>query len=446
MTFKEIGQALGLQDLEESSIPILYDAPRKESIARIVWKVLAGKTRKPSRDKNASIRHPSVRYLHRLIVHTMFPRKEPGAVNDEELQLLHQTIQHYAHPSQLPFVDTDFYKNFGMVGFFVKHLVHYKEWASTTSDSEPQHQITIDSWAHHEGSLETPIINLTDERYKSNKDHLETVIDWIQSMRIFRLKDFPSFIRTTDRDDIMLNFSIREVERFKGATAIILNTFDDLEHDVIQSIKSMLPLVYSIGPLNLLASQEFYVDSDMRQIGLNLRREETKCLDWLDTKAPNSVVFLDEFAWGLAGSGKEFLWVIRLDLVAGEGAAVPPEFWCPQEKVVYHPAIGGFLTHCGWNSTLESLCDGVPMICWPFFAEQPTNCKFCCDEWGVGMEIGGDVKREEVEAVIQELMDGEKGKKLKEKGGKWQRLAKEATEYPSGSSNVSFETLVNKVL
>ncbi|CAN6887150.1 unnamed protein product [Brassica oleracea] len=253
----------------------------------------------------------------------------------------------------------------------------------------------------------------------------DTVIDWIQSMKIFRLKDFPSFIRTTDPDDIMLNFSIREVERFKGATAIILNTFDDLEHDVIQSIKSMLPLVYSIGPLNLLASQEFYVDSDMRQIGLNLRREETECLDWLDTKAPNSVVFvnfgcitmmsveqLDEFAWGLVGSGKEFWWVIRPDLVAGEGAAVPPEFirdtvdrgmmasWCPQEKVIYHPAIGGFLTHCGWNSTLESLCDGVPMICWPFFAEQPTNCKFCCDEWGVGMEIGGDVKREEVEAVI----------------------------------------------
>ncbi|KAH0878236.1 hypothetical protein HID58_065630, partial [Brassica napus] len=245
-------------------------------------------------------------------------------------------------------------------------------------------------------------------RLKSNKEHLETVIDWIQSMKIFRLKDFPSFIRTTDPDDIKLNFSIREVERFKGATAIILNTFDDLEHDVIQSIKSMLPPVYSIGPLNLLASQEFYVDSDMRQIGLNLRREETECLDWLDTRAPNSVIFvnfgcitvmLDEFAWGLAGSGKEFLWVNRPDL--GEGATVPPEFirdtvdrgmmasWCPQEKVIYHPAIGGFLTHCGWNSTLESLCGGVPMICWPFFAEQPTNCKFCCDEWGVGMEIGG---------------------------------------------------------
>jgi len=153
MTFKEIGEALGLKDLEESSIPILYDAPREERFARMVWKVLAGKTRKPSRDKNASIRHPSVRYLHRLIVHTIFPRKEPWTVNDEELQLLHQTFQHYAHPSQLPLVDNDFYKNFGMVGFFVKHLIHYKEWAWTTSDSEPQVGI---------GGLITPLLQFKD--------------------------------------------------------------------------------------------------------------------------------------------------------------------------------------------------------------------------------------------------------------------------------------------
>ncbi|KAF3540737.1 hypothetical protein F2Q69_00022158 [Brassica cretica] len=135
MTFKEIGQALGLKYLEESSIPIPYDATREENIAKMVWKVLAGKSRKASRDKNASIRHPSVRYLHRVIVHTNFPRKEVGTVNDEELQLLHQTVQHYAHPSQWPLVSTDFYKNFGMVGFFVKRLIHCKEWASTTDSS-----------------------------------------------------------------------------------------------------------------------------------------------------------------------------------------------------------------------------------------------------------------------------------------------------------------------
>jgi len=159
MTFKEIGQALGLQDLEESSIPILYDALREESMARMVWKVLAGKTRKPSRDKNASIHHPSVRYLHRLIVHTIFPRKELGTVNDEELQLLHQTVQNYAHPSQLPLVDADFYKNFGMVGFFVKRLVHYKEWAWTTSDSEPQVGI---------GGMITPLLQFKDIPLEDN--------------------------------------------------------------------------------------------------------------------------------------------------------------------------------------------------------------------------------------------------------------------------------------
>ncbi|KAF2555409.1 hypothetical protein F2Q68_00014513 [Brassica cretica] len=153
MTFKEIGQAFGLKDLEESYIPIPYDATREENIAKMVWKVLAGKSRKASRDKNASIRHPSVRYLHRLIVHTIFPRKEAGTVNDEELQLLHQTVQHYAHPSQLPLVSTDFYKNFGVVGFFVKRLIHYKEWAWTTSDSEPQ--IGIDG-------LITPLLKFKD--------------------------------------------------------------------------------------------------------------------------------------------------------------------------------------------------------------------------------------------------------------------------------------------
>ncbi|KAF3540740.1 hypothetical protein F2Q69_00022157 [Brassica cretica] len=153
MTFKEIGQPLGLKDLEESSIPIPYDATREENIAKMVWKVLAGKSRKASRDKNASIRHPSVHYLHRLIVHTIFPRKEAGPINDEELQLLHQTVQHYGHPSQLPLVSTDFYKNFGMVGFFVKRLIHYKEWAWTTGDSEPQIGI---------GGLITPLLKFKD--------------------------------------------------------------------------------------------------------------------------------------------------------------------------------------------------------------------------------------------------------------------------------------------
>ncbi|KAG7592614.1 UDP-glucuronosyl/UDP-glucosyltransferase [Arabidopsis thaliana x Arabidopsis arenosa] len=318
--------------------------------------------------------------------------------------------------------------------------------------------------------IEKGLSPFKDESYMS-KEHLDTVIDWIPSMKNLRLKDIPSYIRTTNRDNIMLNFLIREVERSKRASAIILNTFDELEHDVIQSMQSILPPVYSIGPLHLLVKEEIDEASEIGRMGLNLWREETECLDWLDTKTPNSVLFvnfgcitvmsakqLEEFAWGLAASGKAFLWVIRPNLVAGEAMVVlPPEFltetidrrmlvsWCPQEKVLSHPVIGGFLTHCGWNSTLESLSGGVPMICWPCFSEQPTNCKFCCDEWGVGIEIGRDVMREEVETVVRELMDGEKGKKLREKAEEWRRLAEEATKHKLGSSVMNFETLINKV-
>lgn len=314
------------------------------------------------------------------------------------------------------------------------------------------------------------MMDLTDESYMS-KEHLDTIIDCIPSMKNLRLKDIPSYIHTTNPDNIMLNFLIREVERSKHASAIILNTFDDLEHDVIQSMQSILPPVYSIGPLHLLVDREIDEASEIGRMRLNLWREETECLDWLDTKSPNSVLFVNfgcitvisakqfvEFAWGLAASGKEFLWVTRPNLVVGETMVVPTEFlaetadrrmltsWCPQEKVLSHRAIGGFLTHCGWNSTLESLCGGVPMICWPCFSEQPTNCKFCCDEWEVGIEISRDVKRDEVEMVVRELMDGEKGKKLREKAEEWQRLAEEATKHKLGSSVMNFEKVINKVL
>ncbi|KFK44335.1 hypothetical protein AALP_AA1G244700 [Arabis alpina] len=326
------------------------------------------------------------------------------------------------------------------------------------------------AYLHFYRFIEKGLSPLKDESYLT-EEHLDTKIDWIPSMKNLRLKDIPTFIRATNHDDIMLNCLIRETDRAKRASAIILNTFDDLEHDVLHSIQSILPLVYSIGPLHLLANREIEKGSEIGKMGSNLWREEADCLDWLNTKTRNSVVYVNfgsitvmtakqlvEFAWGLAGSGKEFLWVIRPDLVAGEEAMVPPEFlketagrrmlvsWCPQEKVLSHPAIGGFLTHNGWNSTLESLCGGVPMVCWPFFAEQQTNCKFTCDEWEVGMEIGGDVKREEVEAVVRELMDGEKGKKMREKAEEWRRLAGEATEHKLGSSVVNFETVVNKAL
>ena len=85
------------------------------------------------------------------------------------------------------------------------------------------------------------------------------------------------------------------------------------------------------------------------------------------------------------------------------------------------------------------------MLCWPFFADQPTNCRYCCNEWGVGMEIDSNVKRGEVENLVRELLEGEKGKEMRNKAMEWKKLAEEATA-PNGSSSMNLEKLINEAL
>ncbi|KDP45149.1 hypothetical protein JCGZ_19349 [Jatropha curcas] len=160
---------------------------------------------------------------------------------------------------------------------------------------------------------------------------------------------------------------------------------------------------------------------------------------------------LKEFAWGLANSKYPFLSIIRPDVVIGNSAILPEDFleeiedrgylasWCPQDQVLSHPSIGVFLTHCGWNSSMESVCGGVPVICWPFFAEQQTNCRFACTSWGIGLEVNGDVKSYEIEALLKEMMENDNGKKMKQKALEWKRKA-------GGSSNSDFERFMKDFL
>ncbi|KAI5435741.1 hypothetical protein KIW84_022242 [Lathyrus oleraceus] len=214
--------------------------------------------------------------------------------------------------------------------------------------------------------IEKGLTPLKDSSYVTN-GYLETTIDWVPGIKEIRLKDFPSFIRTTDPNDVMIDFVLWECERALKASAIILNTFDALEQDVLQAFSSInnLPPVYSIGPLNFLFKE--VTDKELNSIGSNLWKEERECLKWLEGKEPNTVVYVNfgsiavmtndqliEFAWGLANSKKTFLWVIRSDLITGENAVLPLEFleetknrgllssWCPQEEVLDHSAIGFF--------------------------------------------------------------------------------------------------------
>nr|ACG28831.1 cytokinin-O-glucosyltransferase 2 [Zea mays]ACL52632.1 unknown [Zea mays] len=273
--------------------------------------------------------------------------------------------------------------------------------------------------------------------------YLDTVVDWIPcAPKDLQLRDFPSFVRTTDPDDIMLNFFIHEVEAMSQASAVVINTFDDLDATLLHAMAKLLSRpIYTVGPLLLTVRNNVPADSPVAAIGSNLWKEQEAPLRWLDGRAPRSVVYINfgsvtvmsneqlvEFAWGLANTGYTFLWNVRPDLVKGgdsAGAGLPPEFlaategrsmlstWCPQAEVLEHEAVGLFLTHSGWNSTIESICGGVPMVCWPFFAEQQTNCRYKRTEWGIGMEIGNDVRRGEVTALIREAMEGEKGRDMR---------------------------------
>ncbi|XP_061966589.1 7-deoxyloganetin glucosyltransferase-like [Populus nigra] len=314
---------------------------------------------------------------------------------------------------------------------------------------------------------ERGLFPLKDESFLTN-GYLDQVLDWIPGMKDIRLRDLPSFLRTTDPDDYHFNFCMECAERASEGSAVIFHTFDALEKEVLSALYSMFPRVYTIGPLQLLLNQ--MKEDDLDSIGYNLWKEEVECLQWLDSKKPNSVIYVNfgsiavatkqqliELGMGLAKSGHPFLWILRPDMVTGDSAILPPEFtdetkdrgfisnWCPQEEVLNHPSIGGFLTHSGWNSTAESISSGVPMLCLPFFGDQQTNCRYTCNEWGVGMEIDSNAERDKVEKLVRELMEGEKGREVKKKVMQWKILAEEAAG-PSGSSSMNLDELVKGVL
>jgi hypothetical protein len=225
-------------------------------------------------------------------------------------------------------------------------------------------------YRHYHRLVERGLVPFKDEAQLADGAYLDTVVHGASGMCDgVRLSDFPSFIRTTDRDDIMLNFFIHEAGRLSLPDDIMVNTFDELEGPTLDAISSMLPPLYTVGPLLLHERCALPGGGQLDSLGSNLWKEQDGLLEWLDGHAPRFVVYVNygsitvmtneqllEFAWGLAASGYAFVWNIRPDLVKGDTAVLPPEFlsavegramlttWCSQEAVLAHEAVGLFLS------------------------------------------------------------------------------------------------------
>ncbi|XP_027073713.1 7-deoxyloganetin glucosyltransferase-like [Coffea arabica] len=328
---------------------------------------------------------------------------------------------------------------------------------------------TVMCFLHFPHLRERGYTPLKDESYFTN-GYMDNTIDWIPGIASIRLREMPTIIWTSDPKDEFVDYFIRLMPRTCQGSALILNTFDELEHSILKEFSSMMDHVYTLGPIHLLMNDMLKDDHSTESIQSNLWKEDHTCIEWLNSKGRGSVAYVNfgsitvmtedqliEFAWGLANSMQNFLWIIRPDLVNGGPVVLPPEFltatkdrgmlatWCNQELVLNHPSIAVFLTHCGWNSILESLSAGVPMICWPFFGDQQPNCLCCCNYWDVGVEIDNNANRTQVEKVVKELMEAEKGKEIKKKTLDWKSKAQKAIK-PGGSSYLNLDKMIEEVL
>ncbi|XP_056684908.1 UDP-glycosyltransferase 74G1 [Spinacia oleracea] len=274
----------------------------------------------------------------------------------------------------------------------------------------------------------------------------------------------PSFVHNYGSYPFWFDVILGQFSNIDQVDWVLCNIFYDMEKEEF----SYIIVLFGHGFRPTVPS--YYLDKRLehdKDYGLQLLNPNTTlCNNWLDSKPKDSVIYVSfgsaaelteeqfkELAQGLKNSQHNFLWVVR----ESEQAKLPNGFipetsgpglvvgWASQLEVLANEATGCFVTHCGFNSVLEALSLGVPVVGVPQWTDQGTNGKFVEDVWGIGVRVkvddDGIVRKKELQECIKEVMEGEKSEEIKRSLSKWKKLAKEAVD-EGGSSDKNIDEFV----
>ncbi|KEH20034.1 putative UDP-glucose glucosyltransferase [Medicago truncatula] len=311
-------------------------------------------------------------------------------------------------------------------------------------------------------------------RFPSNA---EPYIDVQLSSLVLKYNEIPDFLHCFSKYPFLGSLLLEQIKNLSKVFCVLVDTYEELEHDFINYISKYSVLIRPIGPL----FQNPKTKTASNICGDLVKSDDDCIIEWLNSRPQSSVVYIsfgtivhlpqeqvNEIAYGLLDSQVSFLWILKvkpslnakhvgfkphclpdgfLEETSGKGKVAK---WCPQEQVLAHPSVACFMTHCGWNSSMEALTLGVPMLTFPAWGDQVTNAKFLVDVFEVGVRLGYSqaenrlVCRDEVKKCLLEAMAGPKAEMLKQNTIKWKKAA-EAAVAVGGSSDRHIDAFMEDI-
>lgn len=284
-------------------------------------------------------------------------------------------------------------------------------------------------------------------------------MDYIPGLSSTRIADFPSVLHS--QSPALIRF-LEAFSLLPRAQCIVLTSVAEVEAQVIDALRSKFSFpIYPVGP-----ALPYFRLGDSSPVTNG--SDNVNYYQWLNNQPRNSVLYIsfgsvfsipsvqmDEIAAGLRDSGVRFFWVVRgeasrLREACGEMGLVVP--WCDQLKVLSHSSIGGFWTHCGWNSTVEGLFSGLPFLTYPIGMDQVSNSKAAVEDWKIGWrvktqaEAETSVKIEEMAEVLKRFMDMEsqEGKEMRRRARELQKICQQAAA-KGGSSQANVDAFISDI-